>query len=178
MRLERLVLVVLALFGASVSAEIRTHRKLFVVTAGEQIPGQYIIELSDDADAQPVADMLLQFDGVEIIDRYQGVFNGFSVKGLNDLMIRLLLELEEVLVVAEDGVVGIDGTQNGAPWNLDVLDSSPKDKKYDYEFTGKNVYIYILDTGIYERHADFEGRVLGCRKYERSSRTCNGADSQ
>ena len=47
------------------------------------------------------------------------------------------------------------------PWNLDRLDqhSNKLDGKYDPEGNGKNVKIYIIDTGVRATHDEFGGRV-------------------
>lgn len=43
-------------------------------------------------------------------------------------------------------------------WNLDILDGS-LNKVYTYDYTGKNVSVYVIDSGI-TNTPEFEGRVI------------------
>ena len=70
-------------------------------------------------------------------------------------------------------------------WHLDRLDqkSLPLDKSFTVNnLTGKNVDVYVLDTGIHYEHADFNGRALypGCDPIDKlyhqnqAGRDCEG----
>ena len=70
-------------------------------------------------------------------------------------------------------------------WHLDRLDqkSLPLDKSFAVNnLTGKNVDVYVLDTGIHYEHADFNGRALypGCDPIDKlyhqnqAGRDCEG----
>lgn len=145
-------------------ARVGSNRKLQTITSGERIEQQYIVELEWDARLDWVIDMLAKVFGVEIVDRYDTLFKGFVVKGVDGRILRVLLDMDDVKIVSEDGVVKATAEQNNAPWGLDSIDQSPGDKKYTYSYTGKGVDIFILDTGINKGHKDFGGRVRGCGK--------------
>lgn len=50
---------------------------------------------------------------------------------------------------------------NPPSWGLDRIDQRVpgEDNKYNYKYTGKDVDIYILDSGINTSHVDFTGRI-------------------
>lgn len=43
-------------------------------------------------------------------------------------------------------------------WNLDIADGKMNDI-YSYEFTGKGVNVYIIDSGVEVNHPEFQGRA-------------------
>ncbi len=59
-------------------------------------------------------------------------------------------------------------TQSGAPWGLgSVSHRAPNSTDYVYDpSAGAGTYAYIIDTGLYVEHVEFEGRgVLGYNAY-------------
>lgn len=67
-------------------------------------------------------------------------------------------KIEGVLEVEEDSIDTLFNVQNSPKsWALPYMDG--KDNYYNYSRTGKNVDIYIMDTGIRSDHADFTNRV-------------------
>src|SRR2546425_98465 len=50
---------------------------------------------------------------------------------------------------------------NGDPWGLDRADQRalPLDGTYTYSATGAGVHVYLIDTGIWTSHLEFEGRA-------------------
>lgn len=52
--------------------------------------------------------------------------------------------------------------QMNPPWGIDRLDSSslPLDSAYRYQYTGRGVKVFVVDSGIRSTHQDFGGRVV------------------
>lgn len=52
-------------------------------------------------------------------------------------------------------------TQTGAPWGLgSISHRTPNHTNYVcHESAGEGMYAYVIDTGIYIEHAEFEGRA-------------------
>src|SRR3989454_2051032 len=68
-------------------------------------------------------------------------------------------------VVRSDRAVSLSVTQQmdekGDPWGLDRIDQRavPLSGTYTYTSTGAGVHVYIIDSGIWTAHSDFEGRA-------------------
>ena len=57
-------------------------------------------------------------------------------------------------------------TQTGATWGLDRIDSATGlDGDYNYDQTGVDVTVFVLDNGVLPSHSEFTGRYLGCEDY-------------
>jgi len=71
-------------------------------------------------------------------------------------------ELEQIATVENDQFAqGQQVQQRNPPWHLDRIDqrSSSLNNYYYSKYTGEGNDIYILDSGIYYRHSEFEGRA-------------------
>jgi hypothetical protein len=87
-----------------------------------------------------------------------------------------LLALPEVVSVEEDSlvqasaIIGSTDLSDGSLWNLDRIDQrelvgTTAKKEYTWDATGRDsdgipqVHVYIIDTGIYAAHEQFQGRA-------------------
>jgi hypothetical protein len=61
------------------------------------------------------------------------------------------------------------------PWGLDRSDAREgEDGRYEYHRTGRGVHVFVLDTGLYAAHEDFErvGKVRTLPLYHLSLNIC------
>jgi subtilisin family serine protease len=145
------------------------------------IPNRYIVKFRDGiikADIRLMADEL-KLQNLPIRHLYSRAFNGFSIR-LSAEQAQKLSQDERVEYVEEDAVLSVnqvavspcgaaasDGhiptcvSQQAPSWNLDRLDqvATPLDSLYTQNGTGKNVNVYVMDTGILTTHPDFQGRA-------------------
>ena len=61
----------------------------------------------------------------------------------------------------EDQVVTFAKDQDFPPWGLDRIDQAalPTNNQYHFDSNGTGVTAYVIDTGIRDTHADFNGRA-------------------
>lgn len=93
-----------------------------------------------------------------------GGFRGFAIANLfHQPDLNKLLQHDDVLLVEQDQLVEIYGRkeQTNPPWGVDRLDQANAnlDALYAYDYTGKGVKVFVVDTGILTTHEDFLGRV-------------------
>jgi subtilisin family serine protease len=143
------------------------HRKLFTAPSGTGITGRYIVTLNDGvSDVLTKAKELLSNSGATVDFEYKTVFKGFAVGGLVAKFLTIVLDDDMVVSVEQDQEIVEDQSfkfnqASPADWALDRIDqkSLPLDGKYQYSYTGKGVYVFIIDSGITLDHSEFSGRV-------------------
>lgn len=80
----------------------------------------------------------------------------------NPNKIAALSKNPNVKLVEQDATVTTSSIQSNPSWGLDRIDQKnlPLTNSYDdLNNTGSNIPVYVVDTGIYAAHSDFESRV-------------------
>ncbi len=102
----------------------------------------------------------------KITAHYDRVFNGFTLCGVkSESQINALRSKPGVASIEQDQVVKANALQtvlNPLSWGLDRIDQRGNvlDRKFLYDNVGAPVNVYVLDTGIYTGHSQFEGRAV------------------
>jgi len=150
----------------------------------DPIEGSYIVVFKKHLgkDVRENHKQLATLKNVQINRQYSigELFNGYAAK-MNQDSLNFLLDQSEIDYVEQDGMAHIVDyfekpeagvapgkpkeqactTQEGATWGLSRTSKVQLniDGKYSYELDGNGVYSYVLDTGVYWQHNDFEGRA-------------------
>lgn len=138
------------------------------------VDDQYIVVLKDEVQgarranaaqrkarrSQRLGQMARLHRGARVKRVFNRVLNG-GVMNMTEREARILARRSDVAFVEQDGLVQINGVQNGATWGLDRIDQAdlPLDSTYSYDTTGLGVQVYIVDTGISVSHTEFGGRA-------------------
>ncbi|ATB44312.1 hypothetical protein CYFUS_009799 [Cystobacter fuscus] len=148
-------------------------------------PGRYIVVLDDNAARQApmqrMATELAALHGAKVGHVYSHTLSGF-VATMSEADARKLSLDPRVRYVEEDGMLkAASSTQTAPPWNLDRIDQRalPVDQSYSYSRTGSGVHVYVLDTGIWTPHNEFEGRArfeydVASYSWNQGNPDCNG----
>lgn len=110
---------------------------------------------------------------------YNRVINAALIHA-NPNRINALANNPRVRLIEQDAIVSTTGIQSNPSWGLDRIDQRalPLSSSYDdLNNTGSNIPVYIVDTGIYAAHVDFENRVTSGFTVitdGRGSSDCNG----
>ncbi|KAI1102361.1 oryzin precursor [Jackrogersella minutella] len=141
---------------AALAAPILTPR-------AEAIPGKWIAVLKETATEGLFSTFTNILGGTEPQHTYKiGSFHGYSISASDDV-ISSIAGLAEVAYIEPDFKISISSltSQAAAPWGLARLSSRTtggSDYMYD-ESAGEGTYAYIIDTGIFVDHPEFEGRA-------------------
>src|SRR3989441_5541251 len=140
--------------------------------ASRVIPGQYIVVFRDTV-ADPVgfaqsrvgpAQSRANAQGGTLLHTYTSALKGFAAR-LPDAAVATLGRDPLVAYIEPDRKDSLPGTQqmdaSGDPWGLDRIDQRalPLSGSYTYASTGAGVHVYLIDTGIWTPHREFEGRA-------------------
>lgn len=154
---------ILALAGCAeppTSSDLESVELAPVVSAARQgIAGAYIVVLESGANPRAVAAVA----GVTPDFVYEHALTGFAAR-LGSGQLNALRRMPGVQYIEEDQEYTIDATQtitSSGLWGLDRIDqrNRPLSGSYTYNTTASNVYVYVIDTGIYTSHTQFGGRA-------------------
>ncbi|KAI1141914.1 oryzin precursor [Hypoxylon sp. FL0543] len=150
--------------GALLAAPFVALAAPILEARGDAIPGKWIAVLKpESATANLLSTRTDILGGVSPEHTYKiGSFQGYSISA-SDTAINSIAGLTEVAYIEPDSIVSISSlkTQDAAPWGLARISSrTPGTSEYKYdESAGEGTYAYIIDTGIFIDHPDFEGRA-------------------
>jgi subtilisin family serine protease len=140
---------------------------LMMVSGMQTKIGSYIVQYREDVGYE-VGDELTtdllndkQYgSGGTIQYKYREIFQGVSIVNVtNNATVAALRAADFVESVWEDAYLELDFAQyHPLNWGLDRIDDRelPMNGQYHYRLSGRGTEIYILDTGLYLDHTEFE----------------------
>jgi subtilisin family serine protease len=152
------------------------------------IPGKYIFVYHTNTTAEEREKSMMNFladspsHKIEHVYAIGKSFFGFAAE-TSALYVSGVLRSNPLFnYVEQDFEVGIAQnpcvTQTGATWGIDRISERdlPLKQTFSYEYTGKDVDSYIIDTGIFVTHTEFQGRaVFGTNTVgDGNNNDCNG----
>ena len=167
--------VLAAVLGGSVLSPAWAADDNTTPAMGEIIQNQYIVTLAPNITEQlglsslttAIQTLLAGIGGGEVLYTYDHALLGMTVR-LTNLQATLLGILPGVISVEPDRMVTTVAVQSNATWGLDRVDQPalPLDSSFQYpDNGGRDVNIYVVDTGVRTTHQEFTGRVLPGRNF-------------
>ncbi|MDN3241111.1 S8 family peptidase [Glycomyces tritici] len=146
-----------ALSFTATAAEARPAQGQIVgEDAAGAIAGEYLVVLEDGTS---VSTAVKSIEGEEVVETFSEV-DAFLMEASESEAKELAAE-DGVAFVEQNAVVSISATQTNATWGLDRIDqrNRPLNGTYNYNYTGRGVHAYIVDTGINATHTEFAGSI-------------------
>lgn len=167
--------VLATILGGSVLSPAWADDNTETPAAGDIIQNQYIVTLVPNITEQlglnslttAIQTLLAGIGGGEVLYTYDNALLGMTVR-LTNLQASLLGILPGVISVEPDRVVTTVAVQNNATWGLDRVDQPalPLDSSFQYpDSGGRDVNIYVVDTGVRTSHQEFTGRIVPGRNF-------------
>ncbi len=138
-----------------------------------------VVTLRPGTDPAAVARSLVTARGGKVTALFSTALVGFAAT-LTDSVLAVLRGDARVRSVELERTYRASATQTPTPsWGLDRIDQRalPLNNAYTFTRMGLGVHVYVVDTGIFTRHADFAGRAVpGWDHVDRDStpQDCNG----
>jgi subtilisin family serine protease len=138
-----------------------------LLSVGNSVPGEYIVVFKTGlTEAQRNEHYgKLTSDGFQPSRQYSIMdsFHGYSARAVSNATLEFILADENVAYVEENGRVKATDciVQKDATWGLVRTNNVDLKVKGDYSYQDvtKDVFAYIIDTGIYLAHNEFGGRT-------------------
>ncbi|KAI1393237.1 peptidase S8/S53 domain-containing protein [Hypoxylon trugodes] len=124
------------------------------------VDGKYIVKMKDSTKSESIQSSIESVssdaDFVYNSNKFKGFASSLSAEELESLQ-----HNDDVDYIEQDAVVTIKATQENADWGLARLSNAkPDSTTYTYDDSaGEGTCAYIIDTGIYVDHEEFEGRA-------------------
>jgi subtilisin family serine protease len=172
-------ILLLALFASSASAATcRRHHakdkdKLAETSNGrvEAVDGviqdEYLIMHDKGIEPRALLKDMINNGDAKILHEYT-LINAFSVHMKRDTLDLALKNIDNITIFDNPVVTAIGFDSPVYAWGVDRSDQiTGTNNQYKYERDGENVDVYVLDSGIFIEHSDFEGRASHGADYTR-----------
>lgn len=143
--------------------------------SAERIAGEYLVSFKADTSIERIAAIHAQINkdtsngikvGAKNASRLYSNGKMLAVK-LDDAGLMTLANNPQVAAIEVNKIIEIENTNMsamrayGTPWGIDRIDQPnlPLDGQYSSVVNGLDTNVYILDTGIFTGHNEFEGRA-------------------
>ncbi|UNI19439.1 hypothetical protein JDV02_005623 [Purpureocillium takamizusanense] len=140
---------------------------LIVPRGATLVPNQYIVKFKEDPAAAAASDALVAAQA-RATRHYNNVFKGFAAH-LDAATVAQLRNDPNVDFIEQDAVSSITEyiTQSPATWGISRLSHlKPHIRNYEYDSSaGEGTCAFVLDTGVFAEHPDFEGRAKMLKSY-------------
>ncbi|CAJ2500854.1 Uu.00g037070.m01.CDS01 [Anthostomella pinea] len=137
------------------------------------VEGKYIVKLYENAAIQALDDTMSTITAdADHVYNVPG-FKGFA-GALSSETVAALQDHPDVEFIEQDAVMSINTyvTQSDATWGISRISHREGTSGYTYDDSaGTGTCAYIVDTGIYTAHSEFEGRATFLANYADSSDT-------
>ncbi|KAI1175065.1 peptidase S8/S53 domain-containing protein [Nemania sp. FL0916] len=141
-------------------------------TGSNLIEGKYIVKLYDNAATdslhRTMTTTAAEPDHVYDVPGFQGFASALTPEEIENLQ-----NHPDVEFIEQDSIMSINAfvTQSGSTWGLSRISHHSRSASgYVYDETaGEGTCAYVVDTGIYTAHAEFEGRATFLANYADSS---------
>ncbi|KAI1824487.1 proteinase T-like protein [Xylaria intraflava] len=141
------------------------------VPKGNLIQGKYIVKLDDKVNAETLYKSMSAGEPDHVYNAPG--FKGFA-SALTAQEVETLQNNPDVEFIEQDSIMSIDSviTQAKPPWGLGRISHRQGTSTYVYDSSaGAGTCAYIVDTGIYIAHPEFEGRATFLANYADDSNT-------
>ncbi|KAG8939554.1 subtilisin-like serine protease, partial [Tulasnella sp. 419] len=151
-----------------------SYRAAFYPCHGPKEEGSYIVKLRDDSVKQSfmATCSATHTDQLDITHSFEesNIFNGFVAK-CSEEVLDALRNREDIEYITEDAIMRTCDVQRGSTWGLHrISHAGPVEEPFEYDYpssAGKGVNVYVLDTGIFVGHSEFQGRARNGRTFYR-----------